>query len=212
MAGTSTVEAVCRQCRREGAKLFLKGERCYSRKCSFERRSYPPGQHGQTGTTKVKEYGVQLREKQKMRRIYGVRERQFRNYLGEAMRRRGVTGETLLRLAECRLDNVIYRMGFAVSRAQARELVSHAHFTVNGRKVNTASYSVKSGDVIQVKETSRDLAPIVYALETSAGARVPSWLERDAEKRIGTVAHLPARDEIDTQVDETLIVEFYSRH
>lgn len=205
-------EPQCRQCRREGAKLFLKGDRCYSRKCAIERRNYPPGQHGQSGTTKVKEYGVQLREKQKMRRIYGVRERQFRIYLQEAMRRRGVTGETLLQLAETRLDNAVYRLGFAASRSQARELVSHGHFMVNGRKVNTASYQVRPGDVIEVKDSSKNLQPIMAALESTAGSRVPSWLVMDPEKRTGKVDHVPARDEIDTQVDETLIVEFYSRH
>lgn len=209
---SSTSNAVCRLCRREGAKLFLKGERCYSRKCSFERRSYPPGQHGLTGTTKVKEYGVQLREKQKMRRYYGVREKQFRGYLHEAMRRRGVTGETLLQIIETRLDNVVYRLGLAASRAQARELVGHAHFVVNSRKVNTASYLVKTGDVIEAKESSRNLQPIVASLETTAGSRVPAWLELEPEKRRGVVGHMPTRDEIDTQVDETLIVEFYSRH
>jgi small subunit ribosomal protein S4 len=205
-------EPQCRQCRREGAKLFLKGERCYSRKCAFERRSYPPGQHGQSGTTKVKEYGVQLREKQKMRRIYGVRERQFRIYLQEAMRRRGVTGETLLQLVETRLDNSVYRLGFAASRAQARELVVHGHFMVNGRKVNTPSFLVKASDVIEVKDSSKNLQPIMAALETTAGSRVPDWIQLNPEKKTGTVLHLPIRDEIDTQVDETLIVEFYSRH
>lgn len=207
----NTAEAVCRLCRREGAKLFLKGERCYGRKCAFERRSYAPGQHGQAVSRKVKEYGVQLREKQKMRRIYGVREKQFRNYLQEAMRRRGVTGETLLQLLELRLDNTVYRLGFAVSRAQARELVSHGHFTVNGRRVNTASYQLRVGDTIEVKERSRNLPPIVDAIETSAGGRVPAWLQMDAEKRQGRVDHIPPREEIDTQVEETLIVEFYSR-
>jgi small subunit ribosomal protein S4 len=209
----TTAEAVCRLCRREGSKLFLKGERCYSRKCSFERRSYAPGQHGQAGSgrVKVKEYGLQLREKQKLRRVYGVREGQFRGYLQEAMRQRGVTGETLLQLLESRLDNVVYRLGFAVSRNQGRELVSHGHFTVNGRKVNTASYLVKPGDVIEAKESSKSLSPIVYALESSAGSRVPAWLECNGEKRQGNVLRVPARDEIDTQVDETLIVEFYSR-
>lgn len=202
--------SVCRLCRREGAKLFLKGERCYSRKCAFERRSYPPGQHGQSGTTKVKEYGVQLREKQKTRRIYGVRERQFRIYLGEAMRRRGVTGETLLQLLELRLDNVVHRLGFAVSRAQARELVSHGHFRVNGRKVNTPSYQLKVGDVVEVKDTSNSLPPIVHALESS-GTQLPAWLEMDSASKAGKILHIPSREEIDTQVDETLIVEFYSR-
>ncbi|MCL6629798.1 MAG: 30S ribosomal protein S4 [Armatimonadetes bacterium] len=208
----TTAEAVCRLCRREGAKLFLKGERCYSRKCAFERRSYPPGQHGQSGTTKIKEYGVQLREKQKLRRIYGVRERQFRLYLKEAMRRRGVTGETLLQLLESRLDNVVYRLGFAASRAQARELVSHGHFMVNSRKVNTPSYLVRPGDVVEVVDKSKDLVPIVSSLESSAGGRVPPWLELNEEKRQGTVLRVPTRDEIDTQVEETLVVEFYSRH
>ena len=204
--------AVCRLCRREGGKLYLKGDRCYSRKCSVERRAYPPGQHGQSGTGKIKEYGVQLREKQKLRRVYGVREKQFRRYLVEAMRRRGVTGETLLQLLELRLDNVVYRLGLASSRAQARELVSHGHFQVKGRKVNTASYLVRPGEVIEVKEGSKNLHPIVEAMEGAAGGRIPSWLGLNVEKRIGTVEHLPARDEIDTQVDETLIVEFYSRH
>lgn len=203
-------QAVCRLCRREGAKLFLKGERCYSRKCAFERRGYPPGQHGQNTRVKVKEYGTQLREKQKMRRIYGVLERQFSLYLKEAMRQRGVTGETLLQLLELRLDNIVYRLGFAVSRAQSRELVSHGHFTVNGRKVNTASYRVRVGDVVGVKEGSRSLAPIVGALE-SIGGRVPAWLALDIEKREGKVLSIPTREEIDTQVEETLIVEFYSR-
>jgi small subunit ribosomal protein S4 len=207
----TSAEAVCRQCRREGAKLFLKGERCYSRKCAYERRSYAPGQHGQAVTRKVKEYGVQLREKQKMRRIYGVQERQFSGYMKEAMRRRGVTGATLVELLETRLDNVVYRLGFAVSRAQSRELVSHGHFTVNGRKVNTASFLVKTGDVVEVKDSSKTKAPIVAAIESTASGRVPVWLEIDAEKRLGRVLHVPTREEIDTQVDETLIVEFYSR-
>lgn len=207
----NTAEPVCRMCRREGAKLFLKGERCYSRKCAFERRSYAPGQHGQAVTRRVKEYGVQLRAKQKMRRIYGVRERQFRSYFRAAMRRRGVTGEALLQLLECRLDNVVYRLGFAASRAQARELVSHGHFRVNGRRANTISYRVTSGDVIEVKESSKNLPPIVEAIEKGAGSRVPAWLEVDVEKRQGKVLHIPARDEVDTDVEEMLIVEFYSR-
>ncbi len=205
-----TSGAVCRMCRREGMKLFLKGERCYSRKCSFERRSYPPGQHGQTRPGKIKEYGAQLREKQKLRRIYGVRETQLRIYIREALRRRGVTGETLLQLLESRLDNVVYRLGFASSRAMARELVSHGHFLVNGQKVNTPSYLVKPGDVIEVKPKSKDIIPIVESLQATAG-RVPPWLELDVEEKKGRVLRLPSREEIDTQVDETLIVEFYSR-
>jgi small subunit ribosomal protein S4 len=207
----SSVEAVCRQCRREGQKLFLKGQRCYSRKCAFERRSYAPGQHGQVVNRKVKEYGLQLREKQKMRRIYGVREGQFRGYFAEAVRRRGVTGENLVQLLELRLDNAVYRLGFAASRAQSRELVAHGHFTVNGRKVNTASYMVRPGEVIEVKESSRGIVPIVEAIQSTAGSRIPAWLEVNAEQRQGKVLHAPLRDEVDTQVDETLIVEFYSR-
>ena len=208
---TVTMEAVCRLCRREGAKLFLKGERCYTRKCSFERRSYAPGQHGQAVTRKVKEYGIQLREKQKLRRIYGVSESQFRRYMQEAMRQEGITGEVLLQLLERRLDNVVYRLGFGSSRPQARELVSHAHFTVNGKKANTASYLVKPGDVIEVKESSRNLHPIIHSLESSAGSRTPEWLELNPEVRRGAVVRVPAREEIDTDVRETLIVEFYSR-
>lgn len=208
----SDVQAVCRLCRREGSKLFLKGDRCYSRKCAFERRSYAPGQHGQTNTrVKVKEYGTQLRAKQKMRRIYGVREGQFRGYMAEAVRLRGVTGEMLVQQLEIRLDNIVYRIGFSASRAQARELVVHGHFTVNGRKCNCPSYQVKVGDVIGVKETSRNIVPIVTAIESAAGSRIPAWLEVDSEKRQSRVLHLPARDEVDTQVEETLIVEFYSR-
>ncbi|MHB1456675.1 MAG: 30S ribosomal protein S4 [Armatimonadota bacterium] len=208
---SSTANAVCRLCRREGAKLFLKGTRCYGRKCAFDRRNYAPGQHGQKGAGKVKDYGLQLREKQKMRRIYGVRERQFRNYLTEAMRRKGVTGENLLQLLEYRMDNIVFRLGFAVSRAQSRELVSHGHFAVNGKKVNTASYQVKTGDVIEVAERSKNLAPIVEALNTGAGGKVPAWLELNADKKQGVMIRVPVREEIDTQVEETLIVEFYSR-
>lgn len=189
----------------------MKGERCYSRKCAFERRSYAPGQHGQSVTGKVKEYGLQLRAKQKMRRIYGVRERQFKLYMDEAVRQPGVTGENLMQQLEIRLDNVIYRLGLAASRAQARELVSHGHFTVNGRKVNTPSFQVKPGYVIEVKEASRSLQPITAAIDSSAGVRLPAWLEADYEKRQGKVTKIPAREEIDTQVEETLIVEFYSR-
>lgn len=204
-------ESVCRLCRREGAKLFLKGERCYTRKCSFERRSYAPGQHGQVVQRKIKEYGVQLREKQKLRRIYGVIEGQFRGYMREAMRQTGITGEVLLQLLELRLDNAVYRLGFGASRRQARELVSHAHFLVNGHKVNTASYLVKPGDVIEVKESSRNLHPIIQSLESSAGSRTPAWLGLDPEARRGTVLSVPTREQIDTDVRETLIVEFYSR-
>lgn len=207
----ATAESVCRLCRREGAKLFLKGDRCYTRKCAFERRPYAPGQHGQALRRKVKEYGIQLREKQKLRRIYGVTEGQFRGYMREAMRQVGITGEILLQLLELRLDNVVYRLGFAASRRQARELVSHAHFTVNGRKVNTASYMLKPGDVVEVKEASKGIQPVVQSLESSSGARTPEWLESSAEARRGSVVRIPTRQEIDTDVRETLIVEFYSR-
>ncbi|MBP6964806.1 MAG: 30S ribosomal protein S4 [Armatimonadetes bacterium] len=207
----ATAESVCRLCRREGAKLFLKGDRCYTRKCAFERRPYAPGQHGQAIRRKVKEYGVQLREKQKLRRIYGVTEGQFRGYMREAMRQVGITGEVLLQLLELRLDNAVYRLGFASSRRQARELVSHAHFTVNGRKVNTASYMLKPGDVVEVKEASRGIQPVVQSLESSSGARTPEWMESNAEARRGAIIRVPTRQEIDTDVHETLIVEFYSR-
>lgn len=214
MANTAET-AVCRMCRREGAKLFLKGQRCYTPKCAFDRRSYAPGQHGPAAVggrpAKVKAYGTQLRAKQKARRVYGVREKQFRLYLHEAMRRQGVTGENLLQLLELRLDNVVYRMGFAASRGQSRELVVHGHFLVNGRKVNTPSYLVKVGDVISVKESSRGLSPIVQTIESNAGSRVPVWLESNPEGRQARVLSAPSRDQIDTDVDETLIIEFYSR-
>lgn len=208
---SSTAQAVCRMCRREGAKLFLKGERCYGRKCAFERRNYAPGQHGQKSISKVKEYGLQLREKQKMRRVYGIRERQFRIYMSEAMRKKGVTGETLFQLLECRLDNIVYRLSFAVSRAQARELVNHGHFTVNGKKVTTPSYHVKPGDDVQIKESSRNIPLFDEALSSGASGGVPAWLQLDADKKQGVVLRVPVREEIDTQVEETLIVEFYSR-
>lgn len=208
---SSTAQAVCRLCRREGSKLFLKGERCYGRKCGFERRNYAPGQHGQKSIGKVKEYGLQLREKQKMRRIYGVRERQFRNYMAEAMRRKGVTGENLLQLLESRLDNVVYRLSFAVSRAQARELVSHGHFIVNGKRVTTPSFLVKPGDVVEIKDGSKNIALFGEAISSGANGNVPAWLELNADKKQGVVVRMPVREEIDTQVTETLIVEFYSR-
>ena len=207
----NTAAPVCRECRREGGKLYLKGDRCYTAKCAVTRRPYGPGQHGQSTTGKVKEYGVQLREKQKMRRVYRLREKQFKLLYEEAVRQRGVTGETLLALLELRLDNAVYRMGFAASRPQARELVSHGHFTVNGRKVNTCSYHLKPGDTVAVKEGSKSLFPIMAAMASSSGARIPSWLEADHTNRTGTVLRVPVRDEIDTQVEETLIVEFYSR-
>lgn len=200
---------VCRRCRREGMKLYLKGDKCYSRKCPVERRAYPPGQHGQGMQRKLSDYGVQLREKQKMRRVYGIRERQFRNYIAEAIRRPGVTGDILLQLLEMRLDNVVYRLGLASSRAQARQFVSHGHILVNGKRVNIASYQVKPNDVIEVADGARKIAPLVAAVEGARG--VPAWLTFDANQLRGTVVSAPIRDEIDTDVQESLIVEFYSR-
>ena len=201
---------VCRLCRRDGMKLFLKGERCYTSKCAIERRKYPPGQHGQR-QRKLAEYGVQLREKQKLKRIYRVLERQFRNYFKEAVRRKGVTGEILLQLLELRLDNVVYRLGFGLSRRQARQLVNHAHFLVNGKKVNIPSYQVRPGDVIQVADGSKKAGAIVESLATTGGRRLPEWLTLDAGAMSGQVGSVPTRDQIDTQVNEPLIVEFYSR-
>lgn len=203
---------VCRRCRREGAKLFLKGDKCYSRKCPFERRSYAPGQHGQSGMRrKISDYGIQLREKQKMRRIYGVRERQFRNYVAEAVRRTGVTGENLLQLLEMRLDNVVYRLGLATSRAQARQFVSHGHININGKRLNIPSCQLRSNDVVEVIGDARKIPPLVNAVEAAGGRSLPTWLQFDANQFKGTIVSAPVRDEIDTDVQESLIVEFYSR-
>lgn len=200
---------VCRLCRREGTKLFLKGARCYSGKCAVDRRSYAPGQHGQGRRSKVSDYGHQLREKQKARRIYGVLERQFRGYFQKAARSKGVTGERLLQLLELRLDNVIYRLGFADSRNQARQLVNHGHFTVNGRRVDIPSFLVKENDQISVREGSRGSA---YFKELALGDRViPEWLRLDAANQTGAVVRLPQRADIDIPVQEHLIVEKYSR-
>jgi small subunit ribosomal protein S4 len=202
---------VCRLCRRQGEKLYLKGDKCFSRKCPVERRQYAPGQHGQARQQKLSDYGVQLREKQKMRRIYGVRERQFRNYMKEALRRRGVTGEQLLQLLEMRLDNVIFRLGMASSRAQARQFVSHGHIHVNGRRVDISSYIVRPGDVVEVAESGRSIPPLQASIEGSGGRALPAWLQFDVNQMRGTVLSAPVRDEIDTDVQESLIVEFYSR-
>lgn len=202
---------VCRLCRREGVKLYLKGDKCYSRKCPVEKRPYPPGQRGQGMQRKLSDYGVQLREKQKMRRIYGVREGQFRNYMKEATRRTGVTGENMLQLLEMRLDNVVYRLGLAASRAQARQFVSHGHIAVNGRRVDIASYQVRPGDTVEVVEGARKVPPLVAAIEASGGRALPTWLQFDANQFRGNVTSVPSRDEIDTDVQESLIVEFYSR-
>lgn len=202
-------EAVCRMCRREGQKLFLKGDRCYT-KCALENRSYPPGQHGQ-GRSKSSEYGQQLREKQKAKRYYGVLESQFRSYYEMAERRQGKTGENLLSILECRLDNVVYRLGFAMSRAEARQMVSHGHFTVNGRKVNIPSYQVKPGMVITLKESSRGLEKIKANVEANSSRPAPKWLEYDANNQIAKVVAVPARDDIDLPIEEHLIVELYSK-
>jgi small subunit ribosomal protein S4 len=202
-------DAVCRLCRREGVKLYLKGEKCYSDKCPVVKRATPPGQHG-LSRRKVSEYGVQLREKQKARRFYGVLEGQFERYFELASRKKGVTGEILLQTLERRLDNVVYRMGFAGSRAEARQVVKHSHIDVNGRKVNIPSYLVREGDVISVREGSKDHKRVKEL--TAAGTRtVSAWLSVEAEALRGTVVRLPNRDEIDAPVQEHLIVELYSR-
>lgn len=203
-------DSVCRLCRREGMKLFLKGERCYSEKCSVERRQYPPGQHGQ-GRSKFSEYGLQLREKQKVKRIYGVLERQFRRYFDMASRKKGVTGEVLIQLLERRMDNMVYRFGFAASRAEARQLVLHNHFLVNGKKVNIPSYLVRPGDTITLKEKSRKNPKIVGNLEVAESRGIPAWLELNKEQFTGKVKALPARNEITMPIQEQLIVELYSR-
>ena len=201
-------DANCRLCRREGQKLFLKGDRCYSGKCSLDRRSYAPGQHGQ-GRSKISDYGLQLREKQKAKRFYGLQEAQFRNLFDKAERKQGITGENLLILLETRLDNVVFRLGFASSRKEARQLVSHGHFTVNGRKVNIPSYTVKPGDVIKVKEKSTNSPKFKEVKDMTI--TVPSWVTVDVEKLEGKVLSIPTRAEIDTPVAEHLIVELYSK-
>lgn len=202
--------AVCRLCRREGQKLFLKGERCYTGKCSVERRSYAPGQHGQ-GRKKVSEYGKQLRTKQFAKRYYGVLENQFRHYFELAEKMQGVTGENLLRLLESRLDNVVYRLGFASSRAQARQLVTQGHFTVNGRKVNVPSFLVKPGMVVAVKESSRQLGLMKSIVEANESRPVPQWLDLNRETQEAKVTALANREDIDLPIEETLIVELYSK-
>ncbi len=203
-------DSVCKQCRREGQKLFLKGDRCISDKCSFEKRSYPPGQHG-TRRSKFSEYGIQLREKQKAKRIYGLLEKQFSLYFKKADRKKGVTGENLLRLLEQRLDNVVFRLGFASSRSSARQLVKHNHFVVNGKKVNIPSFSVKKGDVIEVKFESKDLKCINDFLNKKDSKLIPQWLGLDGNNLKGTVLSMPNREDITVPVQEQLIVELYSR-
>lgn len=200
----------CRLCRREGIKLYLKGNRCFTDKCPVDRRSYAPGEHGQR-RKKLSEYGIQLREKQKARRIYGVLERQFRRYFQLAERSRGVTGETLLQVLERRLDNVVYRLGLAASRSEARQLVRHGHFSVNDRKVNIPSYMVREGDVIAVRANAKNLTRIQELAEDARTRQVPGWLSMDYDALKGRVLRLPQREDIDAPIEEHLIVELYSR-
>ncbi|HEU5463965.1 MAG TPA: 30S ribosomal protein S4 [Candidatus Binatia bacterium] len=203
-------DSVCRLCRRENMKLFLKGERCYTDKCAIERRNYPPGQHGQ-GRPKFSEYSIQLREKQKVKRIYGLLEKQFRRTFGQASRTKGITGEMLLTLLERRLDNVAYRLGFASSRAEARTLVRHGHVLVNGKKTNIPSYSVRAGDLITIKEQSRQLGRVQSAMEGAQRRGVPDWAEVDREALSGRIKILPSRSDITMPINEKLIVELYSK-
>jgi len=203
-------EEQCRICRREGQKLFLKGSRCYSDKCSISRRNYAPGQHGQK-RAKLSEYGTQLREKQKTKSYYGVGESQFRKYFEMASNKKGITGENLLQILESRLDNVVYRLGFGSSRAQARQFVTHGQLDVNGKKVNIASYLVKAGDVISVREIKQDNKTIKANLEENNARPVPEWLEKDNEKLSGKVIRLATREDIDIEIEEHLIVELYSK-
>lgn len=200
----------CRLCRREGAKLYLKGDRCYTGKCAIDRRAYAPGQHGQ-GRKKISEYGIQLREKQKAKRIYGLLETQFRNYFEKADRQQGITGENLLRLLERRLDNVVYRMGLASSRTEARQLVRHGHFTVNGNRVNIPSFLVRVNDVVAVAEKSKNSPKLKELAEAAQNKNVPAWISMDKDALTGTISSLPSREDIDAPIQEHLIVELYSR-
>ncbi len=201
----------CRQCRREGEKLFLKGEKCFTEKCAVERRNYPPGQHGQKKNTRLSDYGVQLREKQKLRRTYGVLELQFRQVYKEADRRRGITGENLLQLLESRLDNVTYRMGFGASRAESRQVVRHNSILVNGKRVNIPSYLVKPGDVVSVREKSREQLRIKAALQAAEQRGFPEWVNVNAKEMTGTFKAVPIRAELPATINEHLVVELYSK-
>ena len=203
--------AVCRLCRREGQKLFLKGDRCYTDKCALERRAYAPGMHGNARNKKLSEYGVQLREKQKARRYYGVLESQFAEYFEMASKRKGVTGENLLAILESRLDNVVYRLGFAMSRAEARQLVRHGHFTVDGKKVNIPSYLVSVGQTIELKDSSRSLDKFKGSLEANGSRVIPKWLDMDKNNNVAKVVAVPQREDIDLPIEEHLIVELYSK-
>ncbi len=203
--------SVCRLCRRENLKLFLKGDRCYSDKCAFDRRSYPPGQHGQSRRSKISNYGIQLREKQKVKRMYGLSEKQFHLFFERADRQKGITGVNLLVLLERRLDNVVYRLGFVNSRAQGRQLAKHNHFRVNGEKVNIPSFLLKIGDIIEVTEKSKNIAVVTESLEASVRRGVPQWLELEKENLKGVVKALPVREDLTTPIQEQLIVELYSK-
>jgi small subunit ribosomal protein S4 len=204
-------DAKCRLCRRAGMKLFLKGQRCFTDKCAIERRAYAPGEHGKSRRVKETNYGVQLREKQKARRIYGVLEQQFRNYFTKAAESKGVTGEALLQMLERRLDNIVFRLGLAANRSQARQLVRHRHFQVNGRTVDIPSFLVKAGDEVQVREKSKKLTVILNSLEARKGQNAPEWLELNTERLSGRVLNIPIRESIPTPVNEQLIVELYSK-
>lgn len=206
------IGAVCRICRRTGEKLYFKGDRCYTEKCGIERRKYPPGQHGQ-GRGKLSDYGVQLMEKQKARKPYGLMEKQFRRYFREAERQKGVTGEVLLQLLELRLDNIVHRTGFSASKRQARQLIGHGHFMVNGKRVNIPSFELKPGDVIEVKESSRDISAIRESLERIEHRGIPSWIEIDPASFRGKVLNVPSREDMKLpfEVQEQLIVELYSK-
>ena len=203
--------SVCRLCRRERMKLYLKGDRCHSDKCAVTRREYPPGQHGQSRRTKHSDYGIQLREKQKAKRIYGVLERQFRNYFEKADKARGVTGENLLQYLERRLDNMVFRLGYASSRVQARQLVRHGHIQVNGRKVNIPSFLTKVGDEIGIKPSSQKLQIIKDSVETIVRSGIPAWLELDSDSYKGTVKAIPTREDLGGMIQDHLIVELYSK-
>ena len=203
--------SVCRLCRRENLKLFLKGDRCYSDKCAFDRRGYPPGQHGQRRRGKISDYGIQLREKQKVKRMYGLSEKQFRLFFARADRQRGITGTNLLIMLETRLDNVVYRMGFVNSRNQGRHFVRHNHFLVNGKRVNIPSYLVKVGDVVEIREKSHEVDAIKGALEAVVRRGVPQWVELDKDNMKGTVRTFPVREDLTMPIQEQLVVELYSK-
>ena len=201
----------CRQCRREGEKLFLKGEKCFTDKCAIDKRNYPPGQHGQRRASRLSDYGVQLREKQKLRRIYGILEKQFKGYYAEADRRKGITGENLLQLLECRLDNIAYKMGMGASRTEARQIVKHNSVLVNGRRVNIPSYQVKPGDEVSIDGHSKNQLRIKAALEAAEERGFPEWLEVDIKAFKGVFKNKPERDDLPATINESLVVELYSK-